>query len=153
DGHHPLARIAKDVAAGSVFVASINAVVTGYLLFSKRLPFQIESGMLKIKQSPWHITFICLILVFAVVLMAKVVFHRGTPLRGGMPSGHSAMAFSMWTIISMVTANGLIIVLTLVMAMLIARSRVIYKIHSSLEVIVGALAGTLVTLLVFQLLG
>ncbi|MEE8360438.1 MAG: diacylglycerol kinase [Candidatus Omnitrophota bacterium] len=153
DGHHPLARISKDVAAGAVFIASINAVVTGYLLFSRRLPFPLESGILKIKHSPWHMTFICLILVFAIVVMAKVLVNKGTPLRGGMPSGHSAMAFSMWAIISIVTENGLIAVLTFVMAMLIARSRITDKIHSFWEVAAGALVGVLMTILVFQLLG
>ncbi len=153
DGHHPLARISKDVAAGAVFIASINAIVTGYLLFSRRLPFPLESGILKIKQSSWHITFICLILVLTIVVMAKVLVNKGTPLRGGMPSGHSAMAFSMWTIISIVTENGLIAVLTFVMAMLIARSRITDKIHSFWEVVAGALAGTFMTILVFQLLG
>ncbi|MFH1753713.1 MAG: diacylglycerol kinase, partial [Candidatus Omnitrophota bacterium] len=44
DGHHPLARISKDVAAGAVFIASVNAIITGYLLFSRRLPFPLESG-------------------------------------------------------------------------------------------------------------
>lgn len=153
DGHHPLARISKDVAAGAVFIASVNAIVTGYLLFSRRLPFPLESGILKIKQSSWHITFICLILVLTIVVMAKVLVNKGTPLRGGMPSGHSAMAFSMWTIISIVTENGLIAVLTFVMAMLIARSRITDKIHSFWEVVAGALAGTFMTILVFQLLG
>ncbi len=153
DGHHPLARISKDVAAGAVFIASINAVVTGYLLFSRRLPFPLESGILKIKHSPWHMTFICLILVFAIVVMAKVLVNKGTPLRGGMPSGHSAMAFSMWAIISIVTENGLIAVLTFVMAMLIARSRITDKIHSFWEVAAGGLVGALMTILVFQLLG
>jgi diacylglycerol kinase (ATP) len=152
DRHHPLARIAKDVAAGAVFITSINAIVVGYLLFSKNLTFSLESGFLRIKQSPWHITFIALIIVLAIVVMVKALSHRGTPLRGGMPSGHSAMAFSMWTIISLVTKDGLIMVLTFFMALLIGRSRLKQEIHSLWEVVAGALVGTLVTILVFQIL-
>ena len=30
---HPLARIAKDVAAGGVLIAAINSLIVGYLLF------------------------------------------------------------------------------------------------------------------------
>lgn len=152
DSHHPMARIVKDVAAGSVFIASINAVIVGYLLFSRYVPLQVESGLLKIKQSSWHLTFISLIVVFAIVVMVKVIFHRGTPLRGGMPSGHSAMAFSMWTIIAFLTANGLISVLTFMMALLIARGRVKQGIHNIWEVVAGAVVGCLVTLIMFQLL-
>ena len=30
----PLAKLAKDIAAGAVLIASVNAVVVGYLVFS-----------------------------------------------------------------------------------------------------------------------
>lgn len=35
--YHPLAKIAKDVAAGAVFITAINALVVGYLLFFDKL--------------------------------------------------------------------------------------------------------------------
>ena len=149
---HSLAEAAKDVAAGAVFISSLNAVVVAYLLFSKYLPFPVESGLLKIRHSPWHITFISLILVMGVVVMTKVFFHKGTPLRGGMPSGHSAVAFSMWMIIALIADNGLITVLTFVMAVLIARSRMKEGIHNVFEVFAGAVVGALMVLMMFQLL-
>ena len=152
DGHHPLTRIAKDVAAGAVFISSVNAILVGYVLFSKYLPFKLEASLTKIKESSWHITFIVLILVLAIVVMSKVFLNRGTPLKGGMPSGHTAIAFSMWTIIAMITNNGLITILTLIMAVLIARSRLKQEIHNVWEVVAGGCVGTLVTLLVFQLI-
>jgi diacylglycerol kinase (ATP) len=34
---HPLARIAKDVAAGSVLICALTAVVVGVLIFGPRL--------------------------------------------------------------------------------------------------------------------
>jgi diacylglycerol kinase (ATP) len=152
DSHHPLTRIAKDVAAGAVFISSVNAIIVGYILFSRHLPFRLEASLTQIKESPWHITFIALILVVAIVVMAKVFLHKGTPLKGGMPSGHTAIAFSMWTIIAMITNNGLITILTLIMAVLIARSRLKQEIHNVWEVVAGGCVGTLVTLLVFQLI-
>ncbi len=152
DKYHFLAHKIKDMTAGAVMVASINAIIAGYLLFARRLPFTIESGLMKVRQSSWHVTFICLITVFAIVVMAKVFFHKGTPLRGGMPSGHSAVAFSMWMVISLMTNNGLIIVLSFVMALLIARSRLSQGIHTIWEIAAGGAAGTLATLLIFQLL-
>lgn len=152
-GDNPSARVIKDVTAGAVLIAALNAVVVGYILFSRRLSFSLESGLTKLKQSPWHITFISLILVLAIVVMAKALFHKGTPLRGGMPSGHSAVAFSMWAIITLLTNNGLITVLAFIMALLIARSRLMQSIHNIWEVVAGGLLGVLATLLVFQMLG
>lgn len=149
---HNLAHIIKDVTAGAVFIASLNALIVGYLLFSKHLSFPIESGLMKIKQSPWHITFISLILVLTIVVMTKALFHKGTPLRGGMPSGHAAVAFAIWTILSLLTNNGLVMLLTFIMAVLIARSRLMKAIHNLWEVIAGGIVGALTTLLVFQLL-
>lgn len=150
--YHPLARIAKDISAGAVLIASINAITAGYLLFSSHLTFSIGTGLLRIKQSPWHITFISLILVLGIVVITKAIFHKGTPLRGGMPSGHSAIAFSMSTIISLLANNGLITVLSFVMAFLIARSRLKEEIHTIWEVIVGSVIGFLIALSVFQFL-
>lgn len=149
---NPLARIIKDVTAGAVLIASINAVVAGYLLFSKHLAFSLEEGLMRVRQSPWHITFISFILVLAIVVMVKAIFHKGKPLRGGMPSGHSAIAFAMWTVISIMTSNGLIAVLAFIMAFLIARSRLVQAIHDIWEVVAGAALGILVTVLLFQLL-
>ncbi|MCM8761400.1 MAG: diacylglycerol kinase, partial [Candidatus Omnitrophica bacterium] len=83
---HPLARVIKDVAAGVVLLTAINAVIVGYVLFANKIPFSIGYEMARIRQSPWHITFIALILVFATSILGKIIFHKGTPLRGGMPS-------------------------------------------------------------------
>jgi diacylglycerol kinase (ATP) len=73
-------------------------------------------------------------------------------MRGGMPSGHAAIAFSMWTIIVFLTRNPIVIILAFVMAFLIARHRIKDSIHSIEEVAVGGVLGALVTTMVFQLL-
>jgi len=148
---HPVARVIKDVSAGAVLLTAINAVIVGYVLFSKRIPFDIEMAMESIRQSPWHITFISMILVFGLSIMGKIAFQRGTPLRGGMPSGHSAIAFSIWTAIAFMTNNFIVITLAFVMAFLIARHRIKDAVHTLWEVVVGATLGMLVTTLVFQI--
>ncbi|MFA6142353.1 MAG: diacylglycerol kinase [Candidatus Omnitrophota bacterium] len=148
---HPLARIIKDIGAGAVLITAINAVIVGYMLFSKRLPFDVELAMENVRNSPWHITFIALIAVFGSAILGKLIFHKGTPLRGGMPSGHSAIAFSIWTIIIFLTKNSIVIVLTFFMAFLIARHRVKDAVHTFWEVFAGAVLGVLLTTLVFQL--
>lgn len=148
---HPIARIIKDISAGAVLLASINAAIVGYLLFAKRMPFGIEEATANIRQSPWHITFISLILVLGLAVIGKVVFHKGTPLRGGMPSGHAAVAFSIWTVIFFLSNNSIVIMLTFVMAFLIARHRIKDYIHTIWEVVAGAILGVLVTTFIFQL--
>lgn len=150
--YHPTVRIIKDVTAGAVLLAAINAATVVYMIFSKRFAFHIEDGVNKITHSSWHLTFIAFILVILVVVFVKVLFHKGTPFRGGIPSGHAAFAFSLWTIIIFSTKNGLIAFLSFVMAFLIARQRLNDNIHTVWEVIAGALLGIFITALVFQLL-
>ena len=149
---HPLARIIKDVAAGCVLISAIFAVIVGYLVFSKYvISFELEQTLLRVQYSPWHATFASLLLVIFLVLMGKSLSKKGTPLRGGMPSGHSAISFSIWTIIVLVTRNPLVTLLVFVVALLVAQSRVRQEIHSGWEVIVGGLLGVMSTLLCFQI--
>jgi len=154
DNYNPMARIIKDIAAGCVLVASLNAFIVGYFLFlSRPWGIYIESGIDKIKSSPWHITLIILISVLSLAILGKALFHRGTPLRGGMPSGHAAVAFSIWTIISFLTANHIAVILTFVLAFLVARSRLSGGVHTFWEVVAGSILGALVPILIFQILG
>lgn len=149
---HPMARIIKDVSAGAVLLTSINATIVGYILFARRIPLNIDNTLSNIKSSSWHITFIALILVFGASILGKVIFHRGTPLRGGMPSGHSAVAFSIWTIIVFLSNSTVVVVLTFLMAFLIARHRIKGAVHTIWEVVAGGVLGVLLTTMVFQLL-
>ncbi|MBU0880810.1 MAG: diacylglycerol kinase [Candidatus Omnitrophica bacterium] len=148
---HPAARIIKDVSAGAVLLTSINATIVGYILFAKKIPFNVGEYMLNIRSSPWHLTFMALILVFGSSILGKIIFHKGTPLRGGMPSGHSAIAFAIWTIIAFFSNNSIVIALAFLMAFLIARHRVKDAVHTVWEVIVGAILGILLTTVVFQI--
>lgn len=148
---HPTARIIKDIGAGAVLITSINAVIAGYVLYSRHIPFNIEEQLNVVKHSPWHITFFSLILVFGISIMLKLALHRGTPLRGGMPSGHSAVAFAIWTVIMFLSNNTIVIILAFVMAFLIARHRVKDAVHTVWEVVAGGIVGVLLTTLVFQI--
>lgn len=150
--YHPLAKIAKNVAAGAVLITAINSVLVGYIIFWDRLlPFTFIV-INKIKDSNPYMIFLSLVIVSLATVIVKAVFGEGTPLKGGMPSGHSAIAFSISTTIALLTAEPTVIILSYIMAFIVAQSRVDSEVHSIFEVIVGGIFGTLLTLLIFKIL-
>ena len=151
--YHPLAKIAKNVAAGAVLITAINAVLVGYVIFWDRLtPFN-RTMMAKLKKSDPDMIFFILVIVCIAAVVVKSIYDEGTPFRGGMPSGHSTIAFSVATAITLLTTEPLIMVLSYLLAAIVAQSRVDSQIHSILEVIFGGIFGTLLTLLLFKVLG
>lgn len=149
---HPMIRMIKDISAAAVLLSAINALIVGYLIFLNRMDLPVEVGIGRIRQSSWHITFIALILLLSLVVFGKVIYGRGRPLRGGMPSGHAAVAFSIWIITVFSKVDSLLAFLIFIMAIIIARSRVKTAIHNIWEVIAGAILGILTTTMVFQIL-
>lgn len=153
DKYHIFAKIAKNVAAGAVLIAAINSIIVAYLLFFHRInPYTIQV-LHHVRQSPLHITFIALIVVIFAVIAVKAYFGRGTPLQGGMPSGHAAVAFSLATAITFISENMFIATLSVLMALLVSQSRIEAKIHSVFEIVVGGILGILITIIFFQVFG
>ncbi|MDQ3889749.1 MAG: diacylglycerol kinase [Actinomycetota bacterium] len=152
----PRAKIAKDVAAGAVLIASVTAATIGYLVFVDRIREPTYHLLDEVRAIPTNLTIIALAITVIAVITTKAISGRGTPLRGGLPSGHSALAFGGWMAITFVTADFehrvLISTLAFLMALLVAQTRVESGIHSAREVAYGGLLGTLVTLLLFQIL-
>ncbi|MDH3972894.1 MAG: diacylglycerol kinase [Deltaproteobacteria bacterium] len=148
---HPLAKAAKDVAAGAVLIASFGALIMGYIILSKPVFAYSTVALESIKRAPEHITMISLIIVIIVVVIMKSHIGKGTPLHGGMPSGHSAISFSVFTAVSLISMDPFIALLVFALALMVSHSRLLLGIHSKAEVITGALLGFLITLLFFQL--
>jgi diacylglycerol kinase (ATP) len=150
----PLAKIAKDIAAGAVLIASANAVVVGYLVFADRLTQPSSRLVTRVREAPSNLTLIALILIILIVIASKALTGRGTPLSGGLPSGHAALAFGGWTAITFIVDEQRVVVsfVALIMALLVAQTRVESGIHSTSEVVLGAVTGTLVTMILFQVL-
>lgn len=151
----PLAKIAKDVAAGAVLVATMTAVAVGYLIFSGAVAERSSHLLDRLSRAPADLTLVALVVTIILVIAAKALTGRGTPLRGGLPSGHAAVAFAGWMAATLVLHNSghqfLISTLTFIMALLVAQTRVESGVHSALEVSIGAVLGALVTLGLFQL--
>ncbi|WP_027338658.1 diacylglycerol kinase [Halonatronum saccharophilum] len=142
-------KVVKDIAAGAVLITSLNAFVVGYIIFFKDLKPLTLDLLHRIQRVPIHLTFITLALIVLVVVFIKAKTDKGTPLQGGMPSGHSAIAFGMMIIISNLANDALIATLVLFMALLVAQSRIEGNIHTPWEVICGALIGLLIGILTF----
>ena len=149
-----IARRAKDISAGAVLLSAINAVVIGYLLFFTKLVPKFPAIVSKIQYGPPYLTFIALVLVGFLVLTAKSGAYQNRKvsfLRGGMPSGHSAMAFACWAVVAFLSRDLLISTLTFILSFLISLSRIREKVHNVKEVVFGALLGFLVTMFIFQI--
>ena len=156
DEYHPKAKVAKDMAAGAVLVAAVNALIVAYLVLADRLTHVSLDLLTVIRRSPAHLTMVALAVVVLAVIALKARRRTGTPLSGGLPSGHAALAFAAWTAMTFVVAGQaqaiLVSFLAFIMAVLVAQTRVETGIHSLLEVVLGALLGIGVTTVIFQLL-
>ena len=149
--YHPLAKIAKNAAAGAVLITAINAVIVGYVIFWDKLTNISYVLVHKVKNSQPYTVLIILVIVTLATIIVKAIFGEGTPLKGGMPSGHSALSFSIATVIALLTEEPICIMLSYVMAFITAQSRVDSEVHSLAEVIVGGIFGTLLTIFVFTI--
>jgi diacylglycerol kinase (ATP) len=151
----PLAKLAKDIAAGAVLIATVNAVAVGYLVFVERIEDPSSNVLDNLRDAPAELTVIALVLTIVLVIGAKAYTGRGRPLRGGLPSGHAAVAFAGWMAVTYILGYSthwfLISSLTFVMALLVAQTRVEAGFHSFVEVVSGGVLGALVTLVLFQL--
>jgi diacylglycerol kinase (ATP) len=155
-GFHPLAKIAKDTAAGAVLVAACGAGIMGYLILAKYiLPLYGKALIMFGMQSDLG-TVVAILAVTIVVIMIKSLSGRGTPLHGGSPSGHAAVAFSIATAVSLNTGDPLISLLCFTMAVMVSHSRLLMRIHALREVVFGSLVGagiTVIVLMGFKYLG
>jgi diacylglycerol kinase (ATP) len=151
----PMAKLAKDIAAGAVLIASVNAVAVGYLVFAGKAANKTAEVLDRVRGAPAQITLVALVLTVITVIATKAWTGRGTPLRGGLPSGHAAVAFAGWMAATYIVNDShrfVVSALTFIMALLVAQTRVESGVHSALEVAYGGALGALVTLSVFQLL-
>ncbi len=143
---HPLAKLAKDVAAGAVLVAAIGASVMGYLILSRHI-FPVYREALGMIGTPTEMgTIVSMLTVIIAVVILKALAGKGTPLEGGVPSGHSAMAFSIATIVSLATMDPVSSLLTLALAVMVSNSRLLMRLHTFKEVVYGAILGIVLTL-------
>ncbi|MFQ5585479.1 MAG: diacylglycerol kinase [Thermodesulfobacteriota bacterium] len=146
-----IAKNAKDISAGAVLISALAVVIMGYVILSKYLLHPLSLGLRKAQAYTGHLAIVSILLVIIGVVTTKAYFGRGEPLHGGMPSGHSAVAFSLWTSITFLTRDPLVVLLAFFMAAMVSHSRLIGEIHTKAEIIWGALLGIGITSLIFYI--
>jgi diacylglycerol kinase (ATP) len=150
----PMAKLAKDIAAGAVLIASLTAAGVGYLVFSGQVGERGARLLDRLSNVPSELALVALVITIGLVIALKAISGRGTPLRGGWPSGHAAVAFAGWMAATLVLDNSdhrfLLSSLTFIMALLVAQTRVEAGVHSTREVVTGGALGALVTFSIFQ---
>lgn len=153
--YHPMAKFAKDIAAGAVLVTTLIALVVGGLLILGEQRW--EALKLHFSSAPPMIPFAerflgGIFLLFMLVVIGKGQGKRGRVLQGGLVSGHAAYGFFFATLVPFLTDNALATAIAILLAFIIAQSRYEARFHSIAELSIGALVGTGTALVLFGLL-
>ncbi|GAH36429.1 unnamed protein product, partial [marine sediment metagenome] len=138
--YYPLAKFAKDIAAGAVLITVINAFAIGLLLFSGGNRFKTfgrELGLHSPDAST--VAVVTFVLLAAMIVMWKVAGGKGKLWKGGIVSGHAAIGFFLATTIMFLSKKLAVGIMAFLLAVLIAQSRVEGGIHTLREVVTGAL--------------
>ncbi|MDF2814506.1 MAG: prokaryotic diacylglycerol kinase [Paenibacillus sp.] len=149
---HPLAKIAKDVAAASVLVSAVFAAVTGMIVYYEPIEMLIrhaarEEGAV----SPGMIwTLIALVAMLVVVLQSRFS-HKYVKLQI-KPSLIAAVSFSISTWVTILTSQPLIALLGFSLS--IQMMFILYDKGRTgvVSLLTGALLGSSITILVFSFL-
>lgn len=154
DIYHPKAKIAKDVGAGAVVLAAINALILAYFLFFDKIGEVGTTILESIIRSPMHLAFVGVILTIIAALSLRAASttnkHRLVN-KSFIPSGQTAIAFAALTAIWLNTSNIVIFTLSLILSLMIVENRLEGSHKKMTEIIFGACMGVLIVLLVYGL--
>jgi len=151
--YHPLAKFAKDIAAGAVLIATVNALAVGFLLYFGEDRWREIPKLASPHKPEWPTIFLVGGALLAIYVVTwKVAGGKGRLLHGGAVSGHTALGFFFAVTVLFLSRNWTAAGLAFLMALLIAQSRVEGKIHTIKEVVLGALLAVFVTVTVYWLI-
>ena len=151
--HHPLARIVKDVAAGSVLVTCVYAGAVGYLVLVPALRRPIFLDVFdKIRTHEGHVVVMIVTIILVALIISRALAGKSSLTRSGLVSGHAALAFGISTAILLISKNLMSTMLAFALAVLVAQSRIEANFQRWIEVAAGALIGIVSSLLVYEIL-
>ena len=154
DLYQTKAKIAKDVGAGAVVIAEINAIIVAYFLFFEKISTIGLKLIDEVVNSPVHLAFVAILLTVIVIVTLKAAATKNNHKfikENFMPSGQTAVAFAGLTIIWLTTRNVVIFTLSLVLALIIAINRYENGKRSKAEIVIGACVGVMVVILLYGL--
>ena len=157
DTYHPKAKIAKDVGAGAVVLAAMNAIIVAYFLFFREteLSQAADSLLNTLASSPMHLGFVAIILTLIAILATKGAFKKkelsnGVKQDAFLPSGQSALAFAALTAIWINSRNLIVFSLSLILSLIVAVNRLNDN-KTFAEILFGGFMGVLIVVLVYGL--
>ena len=74
DKFHLTVRVIKDISAGMVLVSAMNALVLGIFVFSKYITWPFEVAMYRLRNAPWYLTFVSVLVVIFLVKFLEFFF-------------------------------------------------------------------------------
>lgn len=143
------ARIAKDMAAGAVLIPSFVSLIAAYFILKPYVLDFYFNGIKIARHTGGDIAVTSCIFVIIFVVIIKSFLGRGTTLKGGMPSGYSALAFSLFISVSVIYPAWSVFFVSFFLAVLAALSRMFAGEHSLIEVAAGAALGSAVASVLF----
>lgn len=150
--YHPLAKFAKDIAAGAVLITVLNALIVAFLLFFGGKDWPEINDRLGLHKPNWEvIAATAFLLLMVIIIMWKVSGRKGKLWKGGIVSAHSALGFFLATTVLFVSENYTAAAMAFILAVVIGQSRVEARIHTLREVVTGALLGTILTAVIYYL--
>lgn len=156
DLYHPKAKIAKDLGAGCVLLMSINSIIVAYFLFFRKIDISKigESIFYNLIKSPVDLAFVGMVLT-AIVIIAIIAYATTRKKENGskvfIPSGQSALASAILTLIGLNTRNILVFTLSVFLALMVLENRIESKKKTYAEIIFGLCMGGLIILIVYGL--
>lgn len=153
--YHPLAKFAKDIAAGAVLITTMMAIIVGALIAIgdetwERVRLSLTGEGIGLPAAAKLIA--GLFVTVLIVVVGKGLGKRGQVLRGGLVSGHAAIGFFLAGAVFFLSESPLVSAIAILLAIIVAQSRWEAKIHSVFELTLGATVGVLLSVLLFGLI-
>lgn len=148
--YDPHVKIIKDLSAGGVLIASLAAALVGVLVFSSNV--KVRQMLMHSRMHPELGISQAVVLGFIAVLLLVVVIKertgRGSLLRGGVISGHAALAWFIATVVVVISDQVPVQLSGVILAVLVSQSRIQARIHGLRDVVLGGVLGVAVALFV-----
>lgn len=153
--YHPLAKFAKDIAAGAVLITTIMAIIVGSLIALgegqwERIRISLTSESIGLGVVQRLVAGLFMAGILSIIF--KGLGTRGRALQGGLVSGHAAIGFFLATSAMILADNVVVGGVAIALAALVAQSRYEAKFHSIFELTLGAVVGVILGVTLFGIL-